>query len=97
MSQKKVVVNVTRSRKTSEGSSTKSSLTRLTPATPNRKSAVGFHEGKLVDGERRDSLGQLLTLPADFGRRKRSYSWQGHPIRKFERCLLWVVCSCVRR
>ncbi|XP_067936789.1 dynein light chain Tctex-type 5-like [Watersipora subatra] len=95
MSQKKVSVVIEppkktndRSRKTSEGSSTKGSLTRGTPSTPGKRSSVAFQDGRhmsIVDADghghhRRDSSGQLLMLPVDLTRRRRSQSWQGHPI-----------------
>lgn len=96
MPQKKisVVAQTARSRKTSEASSSRSSLTKGAPST-GRRSSVTFQDGRRgsvhipLDGDTHShhrSVGHLLMLPVELGRRRRSHSWQGAPISKPAGC-----------
>lgn len=86
MSQKKghtpVSVNVTGPDRRISESSTQSSSHGRAPPSVGKGSSVTFRATGGTPHHLRDSLGQLLLFPVAFGQRRRSYSWQGHPIRK---------------
>ena len=77
-----VQVKVTKPDRRISESSSKSS-THRTPLSVGKGGSVTFNANEGIPQHRRDSTGQLLLFPIEFGRRRRSYSWQGHPIRKF--------------